>query len=162
GFGKYYNDTSQAGWCDCGGSPCGSAEAYTNWYYKDSSGVTHNFNGTSYLYTGPPFWGCNPFMTGFTASSTDGEGYTLTTMGGGGSISITAYLRPKYHILSLLADTPGNRSANCFTNSTFYGTTNSVSNSFSNVTGVTYSQSSKFFGVIGQNSSFSISFLTGH
>ena len=141
---------------------------YTNWVYTDTKNTGHSFPAQSQVVTARstnPKFNCSAYndVVDVQVWSSDGKGYYLTTMNGSfGTVTITAYLEPKYQILTVLADAPGNMSSNCFTNSTFYGTTDSVSNSFTNTTSVTFSQSQSLFGVIGDNTSETISFSLGY
>jgi len=135
---------------------------YGDWVYKDSSGVAHSFgSGTSewwqYVGDGP----CESYCNNFNAWSTDGKGYYLQTNCSTGTISIEATVFPKYHILSLLYDAPGNQSSNGFTDTTFYGTTNSIGSSFSSGVTLTFTATGGIFG-LGSGYSTSVGFTEGY
>jgi hypothetical protein len=156
-----YTSTTEQG-CVPGVDEQGSSTYYTNWTYTDSSGVAHNFPGTSSVHTGPLADCPDLGEYGFTATLADGTGsITLTTLGATGTIKITANIFPKYQILSLIYSPPGNSSTNGFTDTTFYGSTNSVSNSFSAGVTFTFSAGGGVFGV-GGGTSASVSFTQGY
>lgn len=143
-----------------------TTNTYSKWTYTDSTSVAHSFPGTSQIVTARstnPKFNCSAFNDTFEldAWSSDGKGYYLVAPGSFGTVTLTAYLLPKYQILTVLPDAPGNMSSNSFTNASFYGSTSSISNSFTNTSTVTFSQSSSF-GVIGESSSESISFTLGY
>jgi hypothetical protein len=131
---------------------------YTNWTYKDTAGVNHVFNGTSYAISGSPA-NCPAQSTGgFTSTIADGNGtITLSTNGSNGVITISANVFPSYHILTLLYDPPGNQSDVGVTNTTFYGVTNSIGSTFTAGNTLTYTTSGSIFGIGGGTSS-SVSF----
>jgi hypothetical protein len=148
--------------CYVGSQPWGQITYYTNWSYLDSAGVAHAFPGESYYIQGSAANCPSAGNYGFTASLADGTGsITLKTLGASGTISITANIFPKYQILSLIYSPPGNQSTNGFTDTTFYGTTNSVSNSFSAGVTFTFTASGGVFG-IGGGTSASVGFTQGY
>jgi hypothetical protein len=57
--------------CFSGRIPIGVSFTLANWVYHDSWGVPHSFVGTAHR-------ACNGTGTDFTATATDGSGYTLT------------------------------------------------------------------------------------
>jgi hypothetical protein len=64
---------------------------------------------------------------------------------------------PKFKLLSILYDAPGNLSSNGYSNSATYGTTTSVSNSFAYGTSMTYSETLDFFPVFSSTVSWTYS-----
>lgn len=155
--GSVTNTFKISAWCVENGSS-GTQTTFTNWAYEDSTGVKHLFNGISDVYEDRI--NCLSYQTGFTAQSTDGKGYTLTVKGGTGTITITAITLPRYQILSLIYDAPGNQSNDGFTDTAFYGTTNSVSSSFSSGQTLTFAASGGVFGIGGTSSS--VGFTQGY
>lgn len=130
------------------GAECrGNHYSYYNWIYKDAKG-THAFIGTSDTYQGNAF--CVNYMDGFTASSTDGEGYSLTALGGTGTVTYTppavGTLYPKFKISSIIYDTPGNHSNNGFTDTLTDGTTTSTGSNFGSGVTDTFSVTGGFLG----------------
>lgn len=140
---------------------------YTNWTYTDSSGGAHLFAASSQVVTARstnPKFNCSAYndVVDIQAWSTDGKGYYLTTTNGVlGSVTITATIFPTYEILSLLYDPPGNQSNVGITNTTFYGTTNTIGSSFSSGTSFTFVANGGFFGLGGGTSS-SVGFTQGY
>lgn len=116
----------------------GTIYYYNSWSYKDSSGVSHGFTGSTYVQepvyshsrTGPY---CPKEQGALTTYATDGA-YYLTATGASGSV-ITAYrgyVDPKFIVVGVTYAPPG-PSTNTFVqylNSTFVGTTQSLSQSF--------------------------------
>jgi hypothetical protein len=144
-----------------GGQPNGAIVAVSNWAYTDSAGVRHPFKGTSYIYTGSPGL-CNDYTTGFTDTEPDGNGsITLTANGSSGTIAISANVFPQYHILSLLYDAPGNQSSAGIMDTTFYGVTNSITNTFNEGITLSYTVDESFFG-IGGGGGASVTFSQGY
>jgi hypothetical protein len=136
-----------------------SVGTYSNWNYRDSSGVNHAFIGTTQQVIGESAQctGNEYPTTSFVA--TDGA-YTLTAIGSTATMTITAFVLPKYQILSLIYAPPGNSSSNGFTDSVFNGTTNSITNSFSTGITTTFSATGGILGVFGGVST-SVSFTQG-
>jgi len=70
----------------CGtGKGRGQITTFINWVYHDTFGVSHPFNGTTEVAIGL----CGNGSTGFTSTTTDGSGYTLTALGQD-AVSVTA------------------------------------------------------------------------
>jgi hypothetical protein len=115
--------------------------SYYNWIYKDSKG-THDFNGTSDVYQGNAF--CNNYKDGFTANSTDGEGYVLVAYGGQGTITlppvgVIGFVNPKYIVVGVTYAPPGSSSFVTYTDSTLVGNTSTTTGSFQSDVNVTIS-----------------------
>jgi RHS repeat-associated protein len=72
-------------YCTHNGIPylCGHAYTWSNWAYLDKFGVSHPFAGTTY--TGST--SCGISDPGFTNTTTDGSGYTLTAQGSSGTVT---------------------------------------------------------------------------
>jgi hypothetical protein len=149
-------------------APCNTVIYYFYWTYTDTSGKVHSFSGSSQMIVMVKGYAPNGLYCLGSISyipldeySSDGKGYYSQARGPSATLSITATIFPKYHILSLLYDAPGNQSYNGFNDTTFYGTTNSIGNSFSSGITFTFTASGGFFG-IGGGSSSSVGFTQGY
>lgn len=118
---------------------------YSNWAYKDSSGVTHKFNGEDLVetLTQDCVWvlgkkECRPCGENFTSSldeaSTDGLAYLEATGGSGTAVvGSTGWVNPKYQIIGVMYAPPGSKSTVTYAENSVVGNTTSVSSSFSNL-----------------------------
>jgi len=163
----YTATSSYAGGCTSS-DPIGPNETtYSNWVYKDSSGVNHDFTGSDYFEQRngwfqlegdeevKVFCGQNS-TTSLDAFSTDNL-YYLQATGSSGSVGGAGILYPKYKVLSIVYAAPGNESSDGYTNTLTDGTTTSVGSSFSAGDTITFSES---FGFLGLGSTMSWSFGT--
>jgi len=126
---------------------------YSNWVYKDASGVSHYFNGTDLVeFTEtyiinlkiPPVTCGVDLTTSLDAYSTDGE-YYLQAKGATGTVTaqnpVIGFVNPKYVVVGVTYAPPGPSSNVTYTNSTLVGTTTTTTSSFTNDLGVTVSVS---------------------
>jgi hypothetical protein len=114
---------------------------YSNWQYKDPSGVTHTFPGdtlvenrTSYTCGDGGhtcYCGVNE-DTSLDTVSTDGL-YYLQAKGGTGSVTegVRGWVNPKHKIVGIDYTVPGEQSYVQYTDTTMMGTNTSTSSSFS-------------------------------
>lgn len=71
----------------------GIENSWSNFVYHDAWGIPHPFAGTAVYDTGSGNGGCPPARdTGFTSTTTDGSGYTITVPppAGGGTTTVTS------------------------------------------------------------------------
>jgi hypothetical protein len=143
---------------------------YSSFSYTDSSGTKTVLSGGTYSITGSP-------GSRGTVDCPDNADYPVTfiiptagivftpvgTTGGSATVYPAGVLYPKYKILSIIYDAPGNRSCNGYTSSTTDGATTSIGNSFQVSDTETYSQSVGLFGLGGTLSmSYGTSTTTGN
>jgi hypothetical protein len=137
-----------------------SIGTYSNWNYRDSSGVNHPFAGTTQQVIGESAQ-CTGYEYPTTSLLATNGAYTLYATGKTATITITENIYPQYHILSLLYDAPGNQSTTGIMDTTFNGVTNSIGNTFTSGVTLTYTTGGSFFGIGGSGSS-SVSFTNGY
>ena len=126
---------------------------YSNWQYKDASGVTHTFPGTNQVedrisYTCGDgghtcYCGIND-TTSLDAVSTDNV-YYLQATGGAGTVTATtpSEFDPYYKVVSILYSPPGNQSGQGYGTSTTNGTVTTISSSFTFSSDLTFSSGIK-------------------
>ena len=136
-----------------------SIATYSNWNYRDSSGVNHAFAGSTQQVVGESAQCTGNEYPTTSIVATNGA-YTLTAIGKTGTVTITENIYPQYHILSLLYDAPGNQSTTGIMDTTFNGVTNSIGSTFVSGVTMTYTAGGTFFGIGGSGSS-SVSFTNG-
>jgi len=79
--------------CYTGKIPTGVNVFYENWVFYDSGNVAHPIPGEIHIETGT----CGNINTeGFTATATDGSGYTVTTAQDGASVFVTSRYGDKF------------------------------------------------------------------
>jgi hypothetical protein len=145
-------------------APCTVTTTYFYWTYTDSSGIKHAFPGTSSVVVEEKGYLDGLYCSGYsisTALDASSGDYNLKALGGSGTVSISATIFPKYQILSLIYDAPGNQSNNGFTDTTFYGTINSIGSSFSAGVTLTFTATGGIFG-LGSGLSSSVGFTQGY
>jgi hypothetical protein len=137
--------TTTRGYNGCSSPRPMNETTYSNWVYKDSSGVNHYFNGVDYVEVQEDYFQniggheielqCGESLTtSLDTYSTDGL-YYLQATGATGTVTlegVTGYVDPKYIVVGVTYAPPG-PSTNTFVqylNSTFFGSTESLSNSF--------------------------------
>jgi hypothetical protein len=126
---------------------------YSNWQYKDPSGVEHAFPGSTQVenrisYTcgdGAHTCYCGVNLdTSLDTLSSDGR-YYLTAKGASGSVqSVTSqsgYINPRYVILGVTYAPPGSQSYVQYGDTTMIGTSTSLNGSFSDAAGISVSVS---------------------
>lgn len=151
---------------DCVGHVSGvNVDTFSNWTFKDSSGVVHVFNGSDLTEHTVAFsenvgghiinlqCGVN-VTTSLDTLSTDRH-YYLQATGGSGTADPAAVAYPQYKVASIIYAAPGNASSSGFTNSSTDGTTTSITQSFTGGSTSTFTTGFSFLG-IGASSSFSL------
>jgi hypothetical protein len=137
-----------------------NAHSYSNWVYKDASGVSHYFPGSDltalkveyYLGAGHYAWCGVNTITSLDTASTDGL-YYLQAEGSLGTVTpLTAgYINPKYVVVGVVYAPPGSQSYVNYTNSTTVSSTLDTTQTFTS--GTTYSVSvttpGGLFGFLG-------------
>ena len=120
-----------------------SIATYSNWNYRDSSGVNHAFAGSTQQVVGESAQCTGNEYPTTSIVATNGA-YTLTAIGKTGTVTITENIYPQYHILSLLYDAPGNQSTTGIMDTTFNGVTNSIGSTFVSGVTMTYTAGERF------------------
>ncbi len=164
----YTTTTSYGGGCSASDPVPKNQYTYSNWVYKDSSGVNHEFSGSDYVEYREGWFQVQPGgeeikvycginqTTSLDALSTDNS-YYLQATGASGTVGGAGILYPKFKVLSIVYAAPGNKSSDGYTDTLTDGTTTSVGSSFSAGDTVTFSES---FGFLGLGSTMSWSFGT--
>jgi hypothetical protein len=142
---------------------------WSDWSYKDSSGVAHSFSGSTFFYKESSYDGpggqpeiCPGANQSLDTYSNDGEFFVEATEGFG-TVGAVGVIYPKYQVLSIIYSTPGNESSNGFTNTETDGDTVSVGSSFASGVTTTFSVSGGFLGLGSTLSwSFGASATTGN
>ena len=126
----------------CSGAPINYYEyEYSDWQYKDSSGVTHSFPGDTLVenrisYTcgdGAHTCYCAANIdTSLSSLSTDAAYYLQATGGSGNAYAVNAgWINAKYKIVDVEYSPPGASSTVTYTNDTVVGSSSMFSGSFS-------------------------------
>jgi hypothetical protein len=137
--------------------PCSSNNSvsemiWSNWSYKDSSGVAHPFSGSTYYYKQSAYQGpggqyeiCPGANQPFDAYSND-EKFYIEASEGFGTVGAVGIINPKYQVQSIIYSAPGNRSSSGFTNTETDGSTTSVGKSFTSGATTSFGLSGGFLG----------------
>jgi hypothetical protein len=140
--------TTTLGYLGCpSNSETPNLHTFSNWVYKDSSGVNHSFVGSDYdeyfgKYGAPPKSCGAEVFTSLDAFSTDGL-YYLTATGSSGTVTalLNGIINPKYVVVGVTYAPPGSSSTVAYTGLTSVGSTTTLMNSFQSDTGFSVSVS---------------------
>jgi hypothetical protein len=142
-------NTATSGWDGCPTTAPKNLVTYTNWVFKDSAGVAHDFAGET-IVEEHESWNPAPCciancgdnaVTGLNESSTDGL-YYLEADGSSGTVSPSGYVNPKYIVVGVEYAPPGSSSNVKYTKDTVTGNTTMTGSSFNNKVSTSISLSS--------------------
>jgi hypothetical protein len=132
-------NTATSGWGGCPTTAPKNLVTYTNWAFKDSLGVTHDFAGET-IVEEHVSWNPAPCciancgdnaVTGLNETSTDGL-YYLEADGAGGTVYPAGWVHPKYVVVGVEYSPPGSSSKVTYTKDTVVGNTTTTGSSFNN------------------------------
>lgn len=123
--------------CECSPGGCYESDTctYSNWEYKDSSGVEHSFPGSDSMTIVEDKF---EHMTDLDTFSTDGL-YYLTAIANDGTVEGVSTFDPLYKVVSILYSPPGNQSGQGYGTATTNGTVTTVGSSFTFSSVLTFS-----------------------